>query len=108
MTPTESSMGTEAGGLASLIDPGAIAVVGASGRPGHFAHQPLVNLRRFGFPGTVYPVNPRNDEVHGYRCYARLSDLPAVPDLAIVVVRPNLAIQAVRECGELGVGSAVV
>ena len=95
-------------GLRRLIEPTSVAVVGASNRAGHFAHQPLVNLRRYGFAGEVYPVNPRYDEVAGYRCYADLGDLPNVPDLVVAAVRPELAVQTVDKCGELGVGAVVV
>jgi acyl-CoA synthetase (NDP forming) len=94
--------------LRRLIEPRAVAVVGASNRAGHFANQPLVNLRRHGFAGEVYPVNPRYDEVAGYRCYPDLGDLPDVPDLVVAAVRPELAVQTVDRCGELGVGAVVV
>lgn len=94
--------------LRRLIEPKAVAVVGASNRTGHFANQPLVNLRRHGFAGEVYPVNPRYDEVAGYRCYPDLGDLPNVPDLVVAAVRPELAVQTVDKCGELGVGAVVV
>lgn len=94
--------------LRRLIEPTAVAVVGASNRAGHFANQPLVNLRRHGFAGKVYPVNPRYDEVAGYRCYPDLGDLPNAPDLVVAAVRPELAVQTVDRCGELGVGAVVV
>ena len=94
--------------LRRLVEPKSVAVVGASNRAGHFANQPLVNLRRHGFVGEVYPVNPRYDEVAGYRCYPDLGDLPNVPDLVVAAVRPDLAVQTVDRCGELGVGAVVV
>jgi acyl-CoA synthetase (NDP forming) len=94
--------------LRRVVAPSSVAVVGASTRPGHFARQPLVNLRSHGFSGDVFPVNPKHTEVVGYPCYPRLADLPVVPDLVIVVVRPDLAVSVVRECGDMGVGGAVV
>ena len=109
MTQTQESQSElRAKNLKRLIAPASIAVVGASNRAGHFANQPLVNLRRHGFAGDVFPVNPNNDEVGGYRCYPRLTDLPTVPDLVVVVVRPDLAVEAVRDAAELGAGGAVV
>ena len=94
--------------LRRLIEPRSVAVVGASNRAGHFANQPLVNLKRHGFGGEVYPVNPRYDEVAGYRCYPDLGDLPNAPNLVVAAVRPELAVQTVDRCGELGVGAVVV
>ena len=99
---------TPARGLDLLVSHRTVAIVGASPKRGHFANQPLVNLRRHGYGGAVYPVNPSHREVEGYRCYPALTDLPEVPDLAVVVVRPELAVQAVQTSGELGGGAAVV
>ena len=93
--------------LDPLLRPRRVAVVGASPKAGTFANQPLVNLRRFGFRGDVYPVNPSHQEVEGLRCYASVTDLPEVPDLAVVVVRPGLAVQTLAQCADIGVRAAV-
>lgn len=93
--------------LDPLLRPRRVAVVGASPKAGTFANQPLVNLRRFGFRGDVYPVNPAYEEVEGLRCYAAVTDLPEVPDLAVVVVRPGLAVQTLAQCADIGVRAAV-
>jgi acyl-CoA synthetase (NDP forming) len=59
--------------LAHLLSPRSIAVVGASERPEAIGTRVIRNLRRMGFPGAIYPVNPR---------YATLGDLPCYPSLA--------------------------
>ena len=53
--------------LSSLLNPKGVAVVGASQRGGRGA-QGLANLRRFGFAGAIYAVNPHYEEVEGYKC----------------------------------------
>ena len=94
--------------LDALLTPRSVAVIGASSRAGHFANQPLVNLRRHGFNGLIFPVNPRRESINDLPCFPSVTNLPEIPDLAIVVVPPNVAVDAVHECGELGVGAAVV
>jgi acetate---CoA ligase (ADP-forming) len=94
--------------LDALIAPRRIAVVGASPRAGHFANQPLVNLRRYGFRGEVYPVNPSHEEVDGRPCFPSLAALPQVPDLAVVVVRPDQTLTTIAECARVGVRAAIV
>jgi acetate---CoA ligase (ADP-forming) len=94
--------------LDALLAPRRIAIIGASPRVGHFANQPLVNLRHYGFTGDVYPVNPSHREVEGLRCYGAIGDLPHVPDLAVVVVRPELTVATIAECAQAGVRAAVV
>ena len=48
--------------------PASIAVVGATDRAGSYGGEALLNLRRLGYPGRVYAVNPRREHVHGVAC----------------------------------------
>jgi acetate---CoA ligase (ADP-forming) len=94
--------------LAPLLAPRSIAVVGASDRAGTYAEGILRNLRRAAFPGEVWGVNPKRDEVLGFPCVPSLSDLPAPVD-AVVVAIPAAGVPAVvAEAGERGCGGAVV
>jgi acetate---CoA ligase (ADP-forming) len=71
------------GALAPLLEPGSIAIVGASERQG--PHRTIVeNARRGGVP--VFPVNPTRDEVFGLRCHPAVGELPVVPDLVLLAV----------------------
>ena len=65
-------------------------------------------MSRFGFRGSIYPINPRRQEVQGLRCYSGIADLPEAPDMAVVAVAASAALAAVRECGEHGIGTIVV
>ena len=94
--------------VSALLAPRSVAVVGASTRPGQFGHQVLVNLRGYGFGGSVYGVHPEAREIHGVPCVPTVGDLPETPDLAVIVVRAERAAQAVRDCGARGVPAAVV
>ena len=59
---------------ASVLSAASIAMVGASERG---AWQRLIysNLRDYGYPGRVFLVNPRQQEVYGQRCYPSLREL---------------------------------
>jgi acyl-CoA synthetase (NDP forming) len=90
-----------------LFQPPSIAIVGASERA-KWPGQVYRNLREFGFPGKIYPVNPRVTEVWGVPCYPDLASLPEPPAHAFVIV-PALAVQAVLETGvAAGLKSATV
>ncbi len=91
-----------------LFNPRSIAIVGASADPLKLSHKPLAYLRHGGYAGEIFVVNARADEVDGLRSYARMADLPTVPDVAFLVVPGAQALQAATECARLGVGSAVV
>jgi len=43
----------------------------------------------FGYKGTIYPVNPKADEIYGVRSYASVMDTPEVPELASDLPRPG-------------------
>ena len=94
--------------LSRLLSPRSVAVVGASERPGSYGAETLLNLRRLGFDGVVWGVNPRRSSVFGLPCFPSLSSLPGVPD-AVVVAIPAAGVPAViEEAGSLGCGGAVV
>jgi acetyl-CoA synthetase len=91
-----------------LLHPESVAIVGASERPATYSSETLRNLRRLGFEGEVWGVNPRRSSVYGLPCFPSLSDLPSSPD-AVVVAIPAAGVPAViEEAGSVGAGGAVV
>ena len=90
-----------------LLGPSSIAIVGASERA-KWPGQIYRNLRDFGFPGKIYPVNPRAGEVWGIKCYPDLASLPEAPAHAFVII-PAPGVQAVLETGvAAGLKSATI
>ena len=92
----------------ALFAPRAVAIVGQSNDPGKTAGRPLKYLRQAGFAGRVYPVNTGRDTVLGERAWPSLSGLPEVPEHVYIVTGTAQVVQAVRECGTLGVKVATV
>lgn len=74
-----------------------IAIVGASDRA-KWPQSIFESLKKYGFAGNVYPINPRRDEVYGVPCYHDFGSLPKPADLALVIV-PAGAVQGVMEDG---------
>ena len=106
-------MSSEPGGpdprtsLERMLEARSVAVVGASVKAGSLGRQMMVELRRGGFDGAVYPVNPGYDEVDGYRCYPSLLEVPEPVDLAILGVANARIEAAMIDAAELGAGSVV-
>lgn len=94
--------------LAALLEPRAIAVIGASAELTKLNGRPLKHLLDKGYPGRLYPVNPKYTTVAGLRCWPSVADLPERVDLAIVVLPARDVVEAVRELGRAGVPFAVV
>lgn len=94
--------------LTRLLHPRGIAVIGASSDPRKISGRPVDYLKRFGFDGAVYPVNPRADEIQGLPSYASVTEIGAPVDVALIMTGAERVPQAVRDCGAAGVGFAVV
>jgi acyl-CoA synthetase (NDP forming) len=92
----------------ALLAPRSVAIVGQSNDASKTAGRPLKYLRQAGFAGKIYPVNPRRDEVLGERAWPALAALPEAPDHAYIVTPTEAAIEAVEECGKLGIKIATV
>jgi len=94
--------------LDALLRPKSVAIVGASARPESLGEWSLKNLLRGGFAGDIYPVNANYEELQGYRCYPRLSELPATPDLVIFGVGDRGIEAALDDAIAAGVPAAVI
>jgi acyl-CoA synthetase (NDP forming) len=94
--------------ISRLLKPRSVAVIGASADAGKTAGRPVAYLRKHGFTGDIYPVNPRVAAIDGLRCYADIASLPSVPDVAIVLLGAERAHVAVRELAACGTAAAIV
>ena len=73
--------------LSPLLAPRSIAFVGASTRKDTPGNGMMLTVRRGGFAGKVWAINPNYREVEGYPCVPSLTDLPAPPDLVVLSVK---------------------
>lgn len=97
-----------ASALRALFRPSSVAVVGASADPTKTGGRPVNYLLKHGFEGSIYPINPKVEEISGLRCYASVADLPEAPDAAIVLLGAERAHVAVRQLAERGTKLAIV
>ena len=92
--------------LTELLSPRSVAVIGASAAPGKIGCVLFSNVAAF--PGPVYAVNPRYEEILGRPCVPTVADLPTPVGLAVIIVPPDDALRALAACGERGIRNAVV
>ncbi|MEQ8399072.1 acetate--CoA ligase family protein [Thalassobaculum sp.] len=100
--------GSVAPWLAALLRPRSVAIIGASDDPRKDGARPLRFLRKHGYSGAVYPVNPRRDTVLGEKAWASLEALPERPDHIYIVGAAERVEDAVVEAARLGVPAATV
>ncbi len=95
-------------GLDAFFKADGVAVIGASEDITKIGGRPVQLLRKYGYAGAIYPVNPKGGTVQGLQAYASVLDTPTAPELAIVAVPAPATLQAVRECARRGVRGVIV
>jgi acetate---CoA ligase (ADP-forming) len=94
--------------LATMLEAGSVAVVGASPRPGSFGREMLLELQRGPFAGEVFPVNPRYRDIDGLTCHPSLEAIGRSVDAVLLGV-PNALLEAQMEAAAAaGAGGAII
>jgi acetyl coenzyme A synthetase (ADP forming)-like protein len=91
-----------------LMRPRSIAVIGASDQAGKIGNSVMRNLVDGGFPGEIYPVNPKAGEILGKPAYADVDDLPDGVDLAVFCIPAKLVVPTIAKIGAKGIPAAVL
>jgi acetyltransferase len=94
--------------LSKMFRPRSVAVIGASSQVGSVGHTVVANLKRSGFRGEIYPINPKYDSLLDLRAFPSIGALAHPPDLAIVATPADTVPNLVRECGEAGVPGLII
>ena len=94
--------------LENLFNPQSIAMIGASANPRKWGLIILLNILKGNFKGNVYPINPHEKSILGYRCYASVIDIPEAPDLAIITTPAKAVPSLMDQCGRKGIRFVVV
>ncbi len=85
--------------LSPIFSPQSVAVIGATENPGSVGRTILENLVKGGFPGKIFPVNPKRDTVLGVKAYPSITAVPENPDLAVIITPPPTVPGIIKDCG---------
>ena len=108
MEKTPGKVKISSDNLVALFEPKAVAVIGASRRSESVGYAILKNLKKDGFTGKIFPVNPKADEICGINCYKTVNDIPEPFDLAVIIIPSRFVPETLEICGKKGVRSAIV
>jgi acyl-CoA synthetase (NDP forming) len=100
--------GAEARLAQALFAPRSVALVGASGDPDKNTARPQRFLRKHGYAGRIFPVNPRRAAVLGEKAYPSLRAVPEPVDHAFIMVPTDAVADAVAQCCERRVPVATI
>jgi acetyltransferase len=68
----------------------------------------MSNIVKSGYSGVCYPINPKADEISGYKAYPTITACPECPELVIFVIPSKGVVATADECGRKGVRGIVV
>jgi acetyltransferase len=101
-------MSASARDLSPFFAPRSIAVVGAGERATSSGGAIMQLLRQAGYGGRVVPVNPKGGTIFGYDSVTSIGAIDPPVDLAVIVIRPDAIIDAVRECADRGMRNLLI
>ncbi len=91
-----------------IMQPDAVAVIGASAEEGKIGNSVMQNLINGGYQGAIYPVHPRAEEILGKPCYKSVVDIPGKVDIAIFCIPARFVAQVLSEVGQKGIPGAIL
>ncbi|MEW6506705.1 MAG: acetate--CoA ligase family protein [Bacteroidota bacterium] len=81
--------------ISKIFYPKTICIPGASTKEKSVGFEILKTIKSYGYTGKVFPVNPKADEILGYKCFRTIEEINEPIDLAIVVVPKQFAEQTI-------------
>ncbi len=94
--------------LQAFFNPKSVAIVGASGNEKKPSGVILKNLPAFGYKGKLYPVNPKYENLSGYKCYPSVLDIPDMVDLSIIIIPAPFVTKVLSDHVEKGIKNVII
>jgi acetyl coenzyme A synthetase (ADP forming)-like protein len=91
-----------------IMQPEAVAVIGASPEEGKIGNSVMKNLINGGYQGAIYPIHPRAEEILGRQCYKGVLDVPGDIDIAIFCIPARFVAQVLAEVGQKKIPGAIL
>jgi acetyltransferase len=94
--------------LEPILKAESVAIVGASKNETKRGFQTIRTLLDEKYEGKIYPVNPKEKSILGFKCYPSVSAIEAPVDVALVATPAKTLPTVLEDCGKKGVKGAVV
>ncbi len=94
--------------LKVFFRPQGVAVIGASREPHKLGYGIVRNLQDVRYEGAIYPVNPNEEEILGYKVYRSISEIEGPLDLAVISVPAPAVPEQIEACGKRGIKGAII
>ena len=93
--------------LDNLLNPKSVAFLGASNNIATMGTGQCYSLKSR-FTGKIFVIHPSEDEVLGLPVYRKISDLPEIPDLLVIVLPTRLVTDYLEKAGQFGIPYVII
>ncbi len=94
--------------MEKFFTPKSVALVGASATPGKIGNSVLDALGKQDYKGKVFPINPKQKQILGIKCYPSLEDIKEKVDLVVVCVDLSACPPIMKTCAKKGIHNVVI
>ena len=98
--------------LDTFFNPSTVAIIGATkktDKAGHVIFKNFANNKKRGiFKGKIYPVNPREETILGFKCYRKITEIPGEVELIVIVVPAKVVPQIMIDAVSKKVKTAII
>jgi len=98
--------------LDTFFNPSTVAIIGATkktDKAGHVIFKNFANNKKRGiFKGKIYPVNPREETIIGFKCYRKITEIPGEVELVVIVVPAKVVPQIMIDAVSKKVKTAII
>ncbi len=95
-------------GLETFFSPQSVAIVGASAKQGKVGYEILTSMLKAGYPGKIFPVNNKAQQIEGLGCFPDLASMGEVPELVIIVVPAGVVPDIMQQCVNVGAKNVII
>ena len=94
--------------LEHIFNAESVAIIGASKNETKRGYQAIRTLLDEKYEGKIYPVNPKEKSILGFKCYPNVTEIAGSVDVALVATPAKTLPSVLADCGRKGVKGAVV
>ena len=91
-----------------IMQPDAVAVIGASAEDGKIGNSVMRNIIDGGYQGNLYPIHPKADAILDHACHKSVAEVPGNIDIAIFCIPARFVAGVLKECGQKQIPGAIL
>lgn len=94
--------------LEKVLNAKSVAIIGASKDETKRGYQTIRTLLDERYEGNIYPVNPKENSILGFKCYKNVTDIKDPVDMALIATPARTIPFILEDCGKKEVSGAVI